>query len=278
MEKITILIPTLASRESKPYLEKCVKTIRETQTVDHDILIMVNGGNATRLDLPARVYYTDVQGQCNAVNQLSKMVETEWMLVTDDDSMFPPNWERMFEHKDKTDVICMNSMESGKVGSAPPFIVNDCGTDMATFDYEKFKQDALKLGSDEGTKAGWLEDGFSYPFAIKKSLWDLVGGYDIAYDPWGSNCDSDLHYKLRLAGVKPKRDRRILNYHFSQISGTFDFADTPEGKKHYERWNQNKRYFTEKWGFERIGSPEIWYTFEVPKQRKFHPQWEKEAL
>lgn len=278
MQKISVLIPTLASKESRPYLERCVKSIREHQTIEHDILIMVNGGNAVRLDLPARVYYTNVQGQCNAVNQLAKMVETEWFIVSDDDSIFPPNWERLLENTDKTDVLCMNSMESGKVGSAPPFVVNDCGQDIERFDYEKFKISAIRVGSDEGTKPDHFEDGFSYPFLIKKSLWDKIGGYDTAYDPWGSNCDSDLHYKIRLAGVEPKRDRRILNYHFSQISGTFDFSDTPEGKIHYERWNQNKRYFTEKWGFERIGSPEIWYKFDIPKIRKFNPLWQKEGL
>jgi len=275
MQKLTILIPTLASKASLPYLEKCIQSIRDSQTVDHDILVMVNGGNMIKLNVPARIYYTDVQGQCNAVNQLAKMVETEWMMVTDDDSMFPPNWERLFENEKESDVLCMNSMESGKVGSAPPFVVNNCGYDIASFDYEKFKTDAVRIGSDEGTKSGHLESGFSFPFAIKKTLWDTVEGYDVAYDPWGSNCDSDLHYKIRLAGVDPKRDRRILNYHFSQISGTFEFSDTPEGNEHHRRWMMNKRYFTEKWGFERIGSPEIWSTFTIPTERKFHPKWEK---
>jgi hypothetical protein len=278
MQKITILIPTLANKKSLPYLKKCIQSIRDGQSIAHDIKVMINGGvMSDPKELPAAFYITLGQGQCQAVNKLAKMVETEWMLVTDDDSIFPPNWERLFEDEtaSKSDVICMNSMESGKVGSAPPFVVNDCGQDIEHFDYEKFKIDAVNIGSEEGGKPGHLEKGFSYPFAIKTELWHKIEGYDENYDPWGSNCDSDLHYKIRIAGVQPLRDRRILNYHFSQISGTFDFSDTPEGNEHNRRWNMNKRYFTEKWGFERANSPEIWYYFDIPNQRKYHPAWEK---
>lgn len=274
--KISIVIPTLATEKSLPYLKLCVESIRRNSTVDHDILVMVNGGNMQNIKIPARVYYIEDQGQCIAVNTMAKQVETEWMIVTDDDSIFPPRWERIFENTDKSDILCMNSMESGKVGSAPPFVVNNCGLDDKDFDVEKFEADALRIGSDEGTKEGHLEKGFSFPFLIKKSLWDKVGGYDTAYDPWGSNCDSDFFYKMKLAGEQPLRDRRILAYHFSQISGTFDFADTDEGRLHYARWEGNKRYFREKWGFERIGSPEIWYDFEIPfDQLKYTPIWQK---
>ena len=270
--KITVIIPTLANEKSLPYLTKCVETIRKNSEEHHDILIMVNGENFPTLSkLPARTFFTRTQGQCNAVNELAKMVETEWMMVSDDDSMFPPQWERLFENIDKSDVLCMNSMESGKIGAAPPFVVNNCGLTAADFDQEKFEKDSLDLGmSDIKVKAGeGLEPGFSFPFLVKKSLWDKVGGYDLAYDPWGSNCDSDLHYKFKLAGVQPLRDRRILNYHFSQISGTFEPAQN-------NYWQRNRSYFERKWGFRRADSPEIWNLITIPyEQLTYKPTWMK---
>jgi len=281
--KVSILIPTLANEKSLPYLEKCIKTIRETQSVAHDIKVMINGGVMKQPKLPAAFYFTKGQGQCQAVNKASKEANTEWLLVTNDDQVFPPNWERMFEDEilAKSDVICMNSMESGKIGAAPPFVVNDCGRDLESFNHEKFNKDAVDLGSGEGSRPDHLEKGFNLPFLVKKELWDKIGGYDESYDPWGSNSDSDLYYKFKLAGVQPYRDRRILNYHFSQISGTFDFMNQArelwdaETKLKEEYWNKNTRYFQEKWGFVRARSPEIWFEINIPKENKYHPEWEK---
>lgn len=260
--KVTICIPTLANRKSMPYLINCVKTIRENSKEAHDIKVMVNGEHfPTFVDFPAQIFYRRQQGQCGAVNALAKEVQTEWMMVTDDDSMFPPNWERIFEHTDNHEVLCMNSMESGKIGAAPPFVVNDCGKTIETFDEAKFDVDSALLGEDK------LEKGFSFPFLMKTSLWGKIGGYDEEYDPWGSNCDSDLFYKLKLAGITPMRDRRILNYHFSQISGTFD-----DEQKSY--WMRNRSYFESKWGFRRADSPAIWYDVSIPyKELKYRPEW-----
>jgi len=284
--KVSILIPTLATPKSLPYLKKCVEMIHKNSKEDHNILTMVNGENFITLDF-VKTFYRRPQGQCGAVNALAKEVDDEWILVTNDDSMFPPHWERIFDNADKSDVICFNSMESGKIGAAPPFVVNDCGQDLENFKEEKFEGAAAGQGREailESEKEGgkpWLEKGFNLPFIVKKELWDKIGGYDEKYDPWGSNSDSDLHYKFKLAGVQPLRDRRILNYHFSQISGTFDFMNearekwTNDTKLKEEAWNNNTRYFQEKWGFVRARSPEIWFDINLPKEHKYHPEWEK---
>lgn len=269
--KLTILIPTLASEKSLPYLKKCVEMIRKNSEEKHDIKVMVNGENFINLGLPVHTYYMRERGQCKAVNALAKEVTDEYMLITDDDSMFPPNWERMLELTKDHPVVCMNSMESGRIGAAPPFVVNNCGVTVQEFDQAKFEKESVDLGmTDVKVREGKNpEPGFSYPFVVKKSLWDLVGGYDEKYDPWGSNCDSDLHYKFMLAGVQPVRDRRILNYHFSQISGTFE----PENNSY---WQQNRTYFEQKWGFRRADSPDIWNQISIPyDQLRYKPDWAK---
>lgn len=272
MPKISVVIPTLANAKSMPYLQKCVEMIRKNSEEDHDIIVMVNGENFPNMrKFPARVLFRREQGQCGAVNAAAREVQTEWMVVTDDDSMFPPQWERIFEHTDKSDVICMNSMESGKIGSAPPYVVNNCGQTVEDFNQEKFEKEAVDLGMTDLKVVGGQnpEKGFSYPFLIRKSLWDKVGGYDEAYDPWGSNSDSDLFYKFTLAGVTPLRDRRILNYHFSQISGTFEDAQ-------HSYWMRNRSYFEKKWGFRRADSPEIWNSVTIPyEQLTYKPDWAK---
>jgi glycosyltransferase involved in cell wall biosynthesis len=276
--EISILIPTMASERSLPYLSKCVEMIRKNSKFHHRIMVMVNGHDnfnplTDLLKYGIEVFHIDTPGQCTAVNALAKEVRTGWMMVTDDDSMFMPNWERLFKNVENFDVLCMNSLESGKVGSAPPFQVHNCGMDTTDFDEEKFNGfcdqnerhiQAMSIG--EGA-VPILEKGFSYPFLIKTSLWTKIGGYDESYDPWGSNCDSDLFYKLTLAGITPMRDRSVLNYHFSQISGTF----APE---QHSYWLRNRSYFERKWGFRRADSPDIWYHVEIPYATlAYKPDW-----
>ena len=102
-------------------------------------------------------------------------------------------------------------------------------------------------------------------------MWDTIGGYDINFDPWGSNGDSDLEYKIKLAGIQPYQSQDAVVYHFSQTSGTF----SPENQGY---WKKNWDYFIEKWGFERTDNG-IWEaTFDIPTERIFKPIWEGKYL
>jgi GT2 family glycosyltransferase len=98
----------------------------------------------------------------------------------------------------------------------------------------------------------------------------MIGGYDVNYDPWGSNGDSDLQAKIYLAGAKTWRNRDAIVYHFSQTSGTFH----PD---HRDHWQKNWDYFIEKWGFPRQGDDQkVWYSQDLIdyEKLKYHPWWE----
>ena len=271
--KISILIPTLANKKSLPYLQRCVDSIRRNSTSFHDVRVMVNGGNFIDPEVQANIFYITPQGQCQAVNALAKNVENEYIMVVNDDMLFPPNWEDMLQNANKNTVVSANTLESGKGEAVPPFNVNQWDKNLETFDIKKYEKEAIKISKKEtkdkkGKSKSPLEKGFNLPFVIHKELWDKIGGYDESFDPWGSNSDSDLAYKIKLAGDKSIRDRRIVFYHFSLISGTFD-----EDNKSY--WQQNITKFERKWGFARARYPKIWYDFPMPKDRNFNPSWAK---
>ena len=80
--------------------------------------------------------------------------------------------------------------------------------------------------------------------------------------------DSDLEYKIRLAGVQPYQNTNTIVYHFSQTSGSF----SPENQPY---WTKNWNYFIEKWGFPRADSPKIWEAnFDIPEDKlKYRPFW-----
>ena len=97
----------------------------------------------------------------------------------------------------------------------------------------------------------------------------LLHSKHITYDPFSSNSDSDLEYKIRLAGVQPYQNTASIVYHFGMTSGTA----LPENRPY---WEKNWHYFIEKWGFERASTEQgIWTAdFEIPEDKlKFKPFW-----
>jgi len=115
-----------------------------------------------------------------------------------------------------------------------------------------------------------LRRWFGFPLFFQKQAWKAIGGYDTQFDPWGSNCDSDLQYKMALAGIPFEQYLGVLFYHFSKKSGTFD-------KENEGDWYGNMAKFEDKWGFQRVGGWRIWNCeFIIPLDRlKYRPYWAK---
>lgn len=277
-EDLTIIIPHLgATKEQQNALIECLISLEETFT--GKIIIATNGSiwdHAQKYEglLTPRANITRVhvseQGQCRAVNAAAATVNTPWIMVSNDDMVYPPGWfERLtdFSMNNLKEVLCVSPRLVEPRPGAPTFITEFCGGAGGDFDKNKFLKFVEEENSTLRAELGY-RNGFNLPFLIKKELWDMIGGYDINYDPWGSNSDSDLEYKIKLAGVQPIQKIRCLVYHFSQTSGTFE----PRNQSY---WQKNWDYFIEKWGFPRTDDG-IWEaTFEIPdKGRKFRPSWE----
>jgi hypothetical protein len=255
----TILIPHLGSTPEEEYaMDQCTQSLRET-VPDMRIIQAVNSGECTRHQMDLFIFE---QGQCKAVNAAAATVNTPWIFVTNDDMIYAPGWwEKLTRAPILSDCISPKLIEPRP--GAPTFEVQPFGGAGGDFDKEAW----LKFA--ESYTGSGPRKGFNLPFLIKKELFDLIGGYDINYDPWGSNGDSDLEYKIKLAGVQPYQMTESIVYHFSQTSGTFH----PDND--VARFN-NYAYFKKKWGFDRTDEG-IWQaTFEIPPApvRLYEPWWE----
>lgn len=263
--KVSVVIPSLYKVDGE-YLRLCVESLRAT--VDWDIIVVTNGTpTAEPIDtrgITKRLHTRD-QGQCIATNIGASQVspDTDYILVSNSDMYYAPGWadKLRFEHP----VFSPNLVEpTDNPGSAAPFLKLDAGFTLDTFNkssVDKFVEDHDYEGE---------EPGFNLPFFIRKDLWDTIGGYDTAFDPWGSSSDTDLQMKIELAGIKPIRLRDVLVYHFSNKSGTFDGT-------HQDFWQNNWEYLQDKWGFNRdeAGS-DTWYCKDMImwEKLKYHPEWE----
>ena len=264
-ENTTIIVPHLGADEQQEYsLDQCFISLKET-VPNIKIIVATNGRQCTKHERGQIDLYE--QGQCKAVNAAIAISNTEWILVSNDDMIYPPFWyERLTNFYYKSGyrhLLCISpKLVEPKVG-APTFIVKAFGGAGGDFQKQHFldyvkgkeKEDILYL------------TGFNLPFLIRRDLWDTIGGYDVNFDPWGSNGDSDLEYKIKLAGVTPYQSQNSLVYHFSQTSGTFH-------PNNQGWWNKNWDYFIEKWGFPRTDDG-IWdATFTIPSERRFKPDYE----
>lgn len=272
MSRITAIIPSLVDIDKK-YLRLCVESLRESG-FDGDITVVANGSRDMNplhdIDIQGitKFIVTKQQGQCNAVNVGANIAEGDckYLFVINADMYFAPGWDNDALQRD--DLLCWspNLIEpTNNNGSADPFLKLDAGFTIEEFDKNKVNK-FVKLHEDNEE-----ESGFNLPFIIRKDVFDTIGGYDVKYDPWGSNSDTDLQTRINLAGVAPVRLRDALVYHFSNKSGTFDGS-------HQEEWQRNWDYFDQKFGFNRdiLGS-DVWYNKDMLPDNlddcKFQPDW-----
>ena len=264
-EDVTIIIPHLGETIEQRYAsQKCLVSLdrhgKGIRKISSHNKIESWGGPVDKDTL-----IIGEQGQCKAVNAAVATVNTDWIMVTNDDMVYSKGWfERLTENM-TDDIACISPTLVEPQDGAPPFIKHFAGGAGGDFDmknWEGFAQDYYEHKYS-------IAEGFNLPFLIRKDLWDMIGGYDVAYDPWGSNGDSDLQAKIHLAGAKTYRNRNCIVYHFSQTSGTFH----PDQRSY---WEKNWAYFIKKWGFERQPTDKVWYSQDLIDydKLKYHPWWE----
>ena len=258
---VVIVMPHLGADAQQEYaFDQCYASLRES-VPDMQIVVAKNG--------PACQHLRDVrvlkQGQCMATNAAVAITNQPWILVTNDDMIYPLGWWKRL-NASRLDRLCISPRLIEPRRGAPTFIEYFCGGAGGDFDKRKF----LDFVKEHTTGPATVVHGFNLPFLISRELWDTVGGYDINYDPWGSNGDSDLEYKIKLAGIQSYQSNYCFVYHFSQTSGTFH----PSNDEYRFR---NYAYFKEKWGFPRTDEG-IWEAdFIIPTKeegRIFFPDWE----
>ena len=273
-EDITIIIPHIfLSKETDYSLKECLRSLDETVPEIRKI-VTVNGmkfeNDFETVKYPnVEFLVMERQGQCVASNAAVSITDTPWVFITNNDMIYSGKWfERLTDNIQFPYVQCLSPMLIEPRPGAPTFQVEFFGG--AGGDFNKEAWDKYTQEHYEKDNAIGIRPGFNLPFLISRDLWNTIDGYDIAYDPWGSNSDSDLEYKIKLAGVQPWQNTNSIVYHFGQTSGTFE-------PRNQEYWHRNFAVFRDKWGFDRTDEG-IWEaTFDIPtveQGRVFAPPWE----
>jgi glycosyltransferase involved in cell wall biosynthesis len=259
--RVSVIIPSLYEVDHE-YLKLCVESLRAT--TDWDIIVVTNGGGVKPI-LPfiCTHIHTKQQGQCNAVNIGAQVAAGDYLMVSNSDMYYAPGWNKnlRFDYP----IFSPNLVEpTNNLGSAPPFLKFGGGLTIDEFNRQAVDKNIDRNTHDLADASQDLtqEPGFNLPFFIKRDFFNFLGGYDVAYDPWGSNSDTDLQTRINLAGVTPMRLRDVLVYHFSNKTPTF----SPENDA-FRMYNFE--YFRDKFGFDRdeLGS-DVWYNKDMIPEDK----------
>jgi glycosyltransferase involved in cell wall biosynthesis len=233
----SILIP---SWNNLDYLKCCVESIRKNSRYQHQIIVHVNEGKDGSLEWVKNqsLSYTHSEenvGVCYGFNAPASLAESEYIVLSDDDYYFAPDWDYhlLEEIKQLNHIyfcICGTMIEHSPTQYSSMIAPHDFGKTVKEFDEERFLKEYSSFPFEDWNGANW------YPMVLHKSIWNLIGGLSTECTP-GMASDPDMMMKLWHVGVRYfKGVSRSRVYHFVSRS-------TARVKK-----NDGNKQFLLKWG------------------------------
>jgi glycosyltransferase involved in cell wall biosynthesis len=235
----SILIP---SWNNLDYLKCCVASIHKNSRYHHQIVVHVNEGKDGTEDWVKSqgLSYTrslENAGVCFGFNAPSSLAESEYIVMSDDDYYFAPDWDYYLLEEIKkldhpyfciTGTMIEHSPTQYPASIAAPY---NFGTTVKEFDEERFLKEFNSIPFHDWTGGNW------YPLVLHKNIWTLIGGLSTEFTP-GMASDPDMMMKLWQCGVRYyKGVSQSRVYHFGSKS-------TARVKK-----NDGNKQFLLKWGF-----------------------------
>lgn len=241
---ISVIIPTYRNPKC---LDICLHSSLENQTNTNEIIVVIDGyvEESTHIveKYKGRVKFlplSENRGMQHALNIGVFNATNEWILVVNDDNVFPKDWDHILEqHNAIGDKFVHTPNQIERKPSIFNFVVaNFGGPD--DFDFKSFTEKEPTFRNDSIDMSGEI-----FPFYMKKKYYMAVGGFDEWY-PSPFVCDWDFFLKLELIGMKFFRSHELNFYHFGSMA-TKNGKDSNAFKESESvAWEM----FTYKWGFQ----------------------------
>lgn len=213
---ISVIIPTYREPE---YLDLCLRSAIEGQRQKNQIIVVVDGyfdENKNVLEKYPQIEILHLEqnvGLPKATNLGVYNAKYEWVLIVNDDNVFPKNWDEKLErwrYLHYRFVVSPNQIEPYP-SIFKEFIIRNCGIDPNNFDLEKF----WEIAEDLKKETKYINNkGGTLPIFIKKKNYLVIGGWDENYPTTGVVADWDFFHKCKLNGMDLVRDFDTNFYHF----------------------------------------------------------------
>jgi GT2 family glycosyltransferase len=243
---ISVIIPTFKTPDA---LDLCLRSaIKGQQGRKNQIMIVVDGHydiNKEVLEKYAEsidiLNLEENVGTCRATNLGVFNAQYEYVLIANDDNVFPKNWDlSLMESYLPNSVVSPNQIEPYP-SMFPQFVINDLGRDPKTFNLENFWIFDHQVASKDVVN----ETGSTFPFFMSKMDFLKIGGFAEDYpSPSGFVADWEFFMKCQMNGFKMLRTYKCCFYHFVSLS-----AKTPEQIELSRQYEINcHEYAVYKWG------------------------------
>ncbi len=233
----SILIP---SWNNLDYLKCCIQSLQKNSTYTHQIIVHVNEGKDGTLDWvkEQNLSYTHSSenvGVCYGFNAPATLAEADYLVFSDDDFYFAPEWDVHLWDAVKEvghDYFCISStmIEHSPTNYNCIIAPYDFGKTVKEFDEKRFLNEYKSIPFQDWMGSNW------YPLILHKKIWNLIGGLSTEFSP-GMGSDPDMMMKLWHLGVRYYKGLSASRvYHFTSRS-------TSRVKK-----NDGNKQFLLKWG------------------------------
>lgn len=244
---ISVIIPTYRNPKC---LDICLKSALENQKYENEIIVIVDGfvdeSKHIIEEYNNRVSFIQMDenyGMQHALNVGVFNANNEWVLIVNDDNVFPKDWDDILQ-KDAKNKLVITPNQIERTNSIFDFVTHDFGG-IDDFKYQDYVE--LEPSYRENVL---MNNGGIFPFFIEKKYYMAVGGFDTLYEsPF--ICDWDFFLKLELIGCDFLRTKKINFYHFGSMA-------TKNGSES-ERFSLSElnaaNTFEYKWGFKPFRHP-----------------------
>lgn len=245
---ISVIIPTYKEPD---YLDICLTSAISTQVNSStEIIVVVDGYYDINRDV-LRTHSNHIKvinlesnvGLARATNIGVYQASNPWILIVNDDNVFPVDWDKILLEKalhinrsnaNRT-IFHPNQIEPHKSIFRSFKIIDKWGKDSYDFDLTQFLLEEPLYRED---KIGM--DGSTLPILMQKKHFLTVGGWDPDYQS-PHVVDWDFFTKIQLLGLQPIRLHHLNFFHFSGKATSSNNFDRKEADAH--------NYYHWKWGY-----------------------------
>lgn len=207
----------LTSYNSKPFLQKCLESLKKYSVLNNEILIHVDGStDGTKEWLESEnipFSYSENLGLSHAENTAGFRATKDYVFWINDDVVATPGWdEKLMRHAHPNLYVTANFVEPG-FGS---FITRDFGKHTEEFQEKQF----LNFIQDGYYNSQLFDIGFCFGSGLlSRQKFFEVGGFSTVFDKFSHN-DIDFFYRLykQFPELVFMKANDVFFYHFQHGS------------------------------------------------------------
>lgn len=239
---ISVIIPTYKEPE---YLDLCLESLTKGQVKENEIIVVVDGYldiNKKVLDRYPNVrqlIFEENRGLAVATNWGVYNATNEYILVVNDDNVFPDQWDvNLRSYLGKGKVVTPNQIEPNP-SMFKQFQIEDIGKTPKEFSLEVFWE------YEKAIRGILVSDytGSTLPFAMYKYDYLAVGGWDELYST-PHVVDWDFFLKCEYVGYRMIRTYNSYFYHFA---GAATKQSPEQARESRVKEIEGHRFFENKW-------------------------------